>query len=74
MSGTSEVLRSGDVNSFDGVQVFVATMFKDRAQLGERVTSWLAGRPHLKIVDMVVRQSSDDAYHCTSIILFFSTG
>jgi hypothetical protein len=55
---------------FDGVRVFSATMMRDREQLGERITGWLA-RHDVEIVDIVVRQSSDAAFHCITIVLFF---
>lgn len=60
------------MNRFDGVKVFSATMIADRAQLGERATAWLeeqAGR--IRLVDMVVSQSSDDRFHMTAISIFF---
>lgn len=46
-------------------------MLDQRARLGDTVTAWLAARPELELVDMVVRQSSDDQFHCVSIILFY---
>lgn len=57
--------------AFDGVKVFAATMLDQRARLGDTVTAWLAARPELELVDMVVRQSSDDQFHCVSIIVFY---
>ena len=57
--------------AFNGVKVFSATMFQGRACLGERVTEWLAANPHLRVVDTVVHQSSDSAFHCLSITLFY---
>lgn len=56
---------------FNGVKVFCATMFADRQRLGETVTEWLALRPDLSIVDIVVTQSSDDGFHCISISVFY---
>ena len=56
---------------FNGIQVFSATMVKDRDQLGERVTDWIRRNPKKKIVDRVVTQSSDHAFHCISITLFY---
>ena len=61
----------GSVVMFDEVKVFSATMFRDRGQLGERITKWInAHRDGLEIVDKTVQQSSDNEYHCLSIILF----
>lgn len=55
---------------YDGMKVFSATKFRDRESLGETVTSWIASKPELKVVDYEVRQSSDLEYHCLTIILF----
>ena len=44
---------------FNGVKVFSATMVADRDQLGEKVT------------DIVITQSSDEAFHCIAITVFF---
>lgn len=60
-----------DKNKFNGVKVFSATMAQERDQLGEKLTAWLADRPHVKVVDRVVTQSSDEAFHCLAITLFF---
>ena len=60
---------------FNGVKVFAATMFQQRQELGEVVTRWLEEarrtRPGFELVDMQIRQSSDDAFHCFSIVLFY---
>jgi folate-dependent tRNA-U54 methylase TrmFO/GidA len=56
---------------FTGVKVFSATMAVDRARLGEQVTAWLADHPSVNIVDVAVTQSSDEAFHCLAITLFF---
>lgn len=56
---------------FDGVKVFSATKMKDRQLLGERITDWLIDNPDLEIVDKVVTQSSDNEFHCLSIVLFY---
>ncbi len=55
---------------FTGVKVFSATKAKEREELGETVTRWLRAND-VEIVDRVVTQSSDDEFHCLSIILFF---
>lgn len=60
------------MSAFDGVKVFSATMAHDRAVLGEKVTAWLerhAGT--VDIVDIVVTQSSDSAFHCVTISVFY---
>jgi hypothetical protein len=56
---------------FNGVKVFSATMVADRDQLGEKVTAWMANHSHLKVTDVVVTQSSDEAFHCIAITLFY---
>lgn len=57
---------------FTAVKVFSATMVRDRAQLGETVTAWLASHD-VEIVDIVVCQSSDASFHCISITVFYRT-
>ncbi len=56
---------------FTGVKVFSATKAKEREELGETVTRWLRSNAEIEIVDRVVRQSSDDEFHCLTIVLFF---
>lgn len=57
---------------FDGLQVFSATMQHDRAVLGEKVTAWIAdNKSRVDVVDIEVHQSSDSAYHCITIVLYF---
>jgi hypothetical protein len=68
--------RYGDVMSvFNGVKVFAATMVAQRQELGDVVTRWLEEarrtRPGFELVDMKISQSSDAAFHCISIVLFF---
>jgi folate-dependent tRNA-U54 methylase TrmFO/GidA len=57
--------------SFDGVKVFSATMGPDRAALGEKITDWLAQHPRVRVVDKEIMQSSDDGFHCLSIVIFY---
>ena len=52
------------------VKVFCATMAREREALGERVTEWLRANPAVRVLDKVVRLSSDSAYHCLSVVLF----
>ena len=57
---------------FTGVKVFSVTMARDREVLGDRVTAWI--RDNLKkgvITATRVLQSSDSAFHCVSIVLFY---
>ena len=68
-SAGSLVLRPGV--SFNGVKVFSATMFADRDQLGEKVTRWIAEQSHVQVTELVVTQSSDAAFHCIAITVFY---
>ena len=56
---------------FTGVKVFSATKAKEREELGENVTRWIKSNADLEIVDKVVMQSSDNEFHCYSLILFY---
>lgn len=55
---------------FTGVKVFSATKAKEREELGETVTRWLRSND-VEVVDRVVTQSSDDEFHCLTIVLFY---
>jgi len=59
------------IKGFNGVKVFSATMAQERENLGEKVTDWIRSRPDVEIVNTVVTQSSDEAFHCIAITLFF---
>ncbi len=56
---------------FTGVKVFSATKAKEREELGENITRWLRTNSAVEVVDRVVRQSSDNEFHCLTIILFY---
>jgi hypothetical protein len=56
---------------FDGVKVFTATLAAERERLGEAVTRWIQGHPEREPVRAVVTQSSDHAFHCLTITLFY---
>ena len=47
-------------------------MAQERDQLGEKITLWLSAHPGVEIVDKIVTQSSDEAFHCLAITLFFN--
>ncbi len=57
--------------SFTGVKVFSTTLARDREAMGEVIGRWLAANPALEVVGREVRQSSDNEFHCLSIVLFF---
>ena len=56
---------------FNGVKVFSATMVADRDQLGEKVTAWISAHSECKVTDIVITQSSDEAFHCIAITVFY---
>lgn len=59
------------VSMFEAVKVFSATKARDRESLGQRITDWLSWEDP-EIVDKWVVQSSDQEFHCLSIILFYN--
>jgi hypothetical protein len=58
-------------DQFNGVKVFSATLVANRQRLGEDVTAWLAAHPKIRIDDIVVTQSSDSAFHCVALTMFY---
>lgn len=64
MAKTEEVL-------FNGVKVFSATKHQERDLLGEKITEWIKANPKKKIVDKVITQSSDSAFHCLAMTIFY---
>jgi hypothetical protein len=72
-SGGCGVMGSGQGSGvhFTGVRVFSATKAKEREELGEHVTRWLRANTGVDIVDRVVTQSSDDEFHCLTIVIFY---
>jgi hypothetical protein len=60
------------LNGYDAVKVFSATKANERQELGSVVTQWLESST-VTVVDTVVRQSSDNQFHCLTIIVFYRT-
>ena len=56
---------------FNGVKVFSATMAQERENLGEKVTAWIREHQACQIVDTIVMQSSDEAFYCLAITIFW---
>jgi hypothetical protein len=56
---------------FTGVKVFSATKAKEREELSDNITRWLKSNADLEIVDKVVAQSSDNEFHCYSMVIFY---
>lgn len=54
-----------------GVKVFSATKAREREELGESITRWLRANTDLEVVERVVTQSSDNEFHCLTIVLFY---
>lgn len=61
----------GGPEEYNGVKVFSATMVMDREKLGGKITDWIEENPHCEVRDAVVTQSSDEAFHCIAITLFY---
>ena len=51
------------------VKVFTATRHKERESLGDMVTRWIADNPGARVLKTFVTLSSDDRFHCMSIVL-----
>jgi len=69
-----EVVCAAHVNDQTGqptaCKVFSATRAYDREHLGDRVTEWVRAN-NVEIVDTFVTQSSDNAFHCVTMTLFY---
>ena len=52
------------------VKVFSVTKARERETIGDNVTAWIAANPALRVVNTVVALSSDERFHCFSIVLF----
>jgi hypothetical protein len=46
-------------------------MVMDRERLGDKVTNWIHDHPHCEVREVIVTQSSDEAFHCIAITVFF---
>jgi hypothetical protein len=58
------------INDFTAAKVFTATKAAEREKLGEAITEWLQNNK-VQIVDKSITQSSDQAFHCLTVILFY---
>jgi hypothetical protein len=58
-------------SKFDGVKVFSATKAREREELGEIITKWLADHPELTVTEQIVTQSSDNEFHCLTVTIFY---
>ena len=57
---------------FNSIKVFSATMAQERDRLGDRITDWIREHQNYEIVDTIVTQSSDEAFHCLALTLFYN--
>ena len=61
------------MSTYDAVKVFTATRAKERESLGEVMTSWLKQMvDKIQVIDTKVLQSSDQQFHCLTIIVFYN--
>jgi len=61
----------GEKRPFNSVKVFSATMAPERDNLGDKLTNWLRAHPNVQVTDTIVTQSSDAAFHCLAITVFY---
>jgi hypothetical protein len=61
---------TGPMPGLRGVKCFSATMQRERDSLGEKVSAWLADSRY-EPLSVVVTQSSDEAFHCLTITVFY---
>ncbi len=57
--------------NFDAVKIFSTTVMRDRQVMGESITRWLDDNQSIEIADTIVTQSSDDAFHCLTVSIFY---
>jgi hypothetical protein len=58
-------------HTFNSAKVFSATMMNDRGMLGETITEWMQANPRFEVTEIYVTQSSDEAFHCLAMTIFF---
>ena len=56
---------------FTGLKIFSATKAREREEIGDRVTDWIDANTNLEVVGHHVRQSSDNAFHCLTLVLLY---
>lgn len=61
----------GSAARLTGVKIFSATKAREREELGDSITRWLRSNTDIEVVDRVVTQSSDNEFHCLTIVLFY---
>lgn len=56
---------------FDGMVIFGASKHVDRERLGADVTDWRQRNSNATITEVRTMQSSDNEFHCVTIIIFY---
>ncbi len=56
---------------FDGMMIFSASKHGDRERMGENVTAWRLRNSTSVITDVRTMQSSDNEFHCVTVIIFY---
>lgn len=59
------------INGYTAAKVFSATISKERETLGDKLSAWLQAHPGVEVVDTAPLQSSDNAFHCITIVVFY---
>jgi hypothetical protein len=60
------------MSTYNAVKVFTATKAKEREALGEVMSAWLKRMEgEVSVVDTKVIQSSDQQFHCLTIVVFY---
>ena len=57
---------------YQAVKVFSATRARERESLGDAMSEWLAENLNkIEVIDTRVIQSSDQQFHCLTIVVFY---
>ena len=57
---------------YNAIKVFTASKAKEREALGEVVTAWIQrNRSDVEVVKTELLQSSDQQFHCLTIVVFY---
>ncbi|MAD61434.1 MAG: hypothetical protein CMH49_07995 [Myxococcales bacterium] len=60
------------MSTYNAVKVFTATRAREREALGEVMSAWLKRMEgDIEVVDTKVIQSSDQQFHCLTIVVFY---
>lgn len=56
---------------FDGMVIFSASKHADREKMGADVTAWRRNNASATITDVRTMQSSDNEFHCVTVVIFY---